>query len=542
MGKSSFAFALAIFLTLMLVACGGSNVTPTVVQTANSAQTTAPLQTATATGGQTQGSAPTSAAQPPTAIADATATPVVLAQVTLRATATTAATRPPSTSAATSAATVAPTSGNSPTPAPTAPPFVNSSNLTGKLSIVGNDYAVYINKLDGSAAQAVLGVPGQDIQKGDTVAGQFPTWSPKGDKLAIIVSNLKAGTLDTADVVIINANDGSAFKLIDKSTTPGIFLTWSPDGNFLTVLADNGTALEFLVFDTTKSPPTKRKLLEGRAVYSSWANDSDTLYIHANGNSGEILARAKAKNPTAPLVSLGYSASGTTPAAGTLRLGGFRAPAFAADGAKIAYSIAGASSTDKEDIVIADVNGTEQGRIETPGLGAAFNWSPVSGQQLVVHSIKTQYQDVYDGLFLSDLSKPANNGKFEANKISSDEVIAFFWSPDGKKIAYVSVNDAGNLLYWNIYDLASAKSTRLVEWISSREQLQILTYFDQYGQTDSVWSPDSKALVFSGFDASARAGLGSVALQPDIFIVPAEGADVGKKFVVGKGRLAFWGK
>jgi TolB protein len=502
-----------------LAACGGTAPTNT---PAPASPTSAPVS-------------PT-AAITPTQAGDATATPVVLATVPVRPTNTLA----PATAAAQSPLATA-TIANTPAPVATVAPFVNSNGYPGKLSIIGNDFALYLNKLDGSAAQVVVGTPGQNVQRGDTQLAQFPTWSPKGDKVAVISSNLKAGMLDTGDIIIINAADGSVTKVIDKENYFGIYLSWSPDGNFLTVLADNSNALELMLIDTTKTPPTRRKLLEGRAVYTTWASDSDTLYIHSNGNSGEVLTRAKAKNPTAPLVTLGYS-TGTTPAAGSLRLGGFRAPAFSSDGAKLAYSVAGLSGSDKEAIILADANGTEQGRIETSGVGAAFGWSPVSGQNLLAHSVKTQYQDIYDGIYLSDLSKPANNGKFEATKIVNDEVLAFFWSPDGKKLAYASVNDAGDTLFWNVYNLADGKLTRLVDWITSREQLQILTYFDQYAQSDTPWSPDSKALVFGGYDISARAGVGTSAVQPDIFIVPAEGADVGKKFLVGKGKLAFWGK
>jgi Tol biopolymer transport system component len=521
MRKFSVLAALAVCLSLILIACGGT--APT-----NSPAPVSPTGTP----------APTSAPATPTPFSDATATPVVLATVPVRPTNTLA---PPTVTQITSP-TARTTAANTPAPVPTQPAFVNTNGYQGKLSIIGLDFALYIDKLDGATPQAVVGTPGQNMQRGDVQLAQFPTWSPKGDKLAVISSNLKAGNLESGDVIIVNAATGTISKIIDKENLNGIYISWSPDGNFLTALMDNGNGLELLLFDTTKTPPARRKLLEGSAVYSAWANDSDTLYIHTRGNSGEVLARAKAKSPTAPLVSLGYS-TGTTPTAGSLRLGGFRAPAFASDGTKLAYSVAGLSNNDREDIIIADVNGTEQGRVETAGVGAAFNWSPVNGQPLLAHSVKTQYQDVYDGIYLSDMSKPANNGKFESIKIISDEVIAFFWSPDGKKLAYVSVNDAGDTLFWNVYNFGDGKITRLVEWITSREQLQTLTYFDQYAQSDSVWSPDSRAIVFSGYDITARAGIGAAGgAQPDVFIVPAEGAGIGKKFSVGKGRLAFWAK
>ncbi len=93
----------------------------------------------------------------------------------------------------------------------------------------------------------------------------------------------------------------------------------------------------------------------------------------------------------------------------------------------------------------------------------------------------------------------------------ADGVLAFFWSPDGKKIAYLVLTDAvppgvaakpaaqqpDVLLRWTVYDVAEGTSTPLARFWPTRDMIYYLTYFDQFAHSHSLWSPDSRYLVYA---------------------------------------------
>jgi Tol biopolymer transport system component len=98
--------------------------------------------------------------------------------------------------------------------------------------------------------------------------------------------------------------------------------------------------------------------------------------------------------------------------------------------------------------------------------------------------------------------------------LSTNEVVASFWSPDGRWIAALSrrtgseeviaargadlADVQGRLLRLDL-DLIEADSRQVVEHgpvtVSVAFASQYLPFFDQYSRSHSLWSPDSKALV-----------------------------------------------
>ena len=86
-----------------------------------------------------------------------------------------------------------------------------------------------------------------------------------------------------------------------------------------------------------------------------------------------------------------------------------------------------------------------------------------------------------------------------------DHVLAFFWSPDGRRLAALAVASADELR-WAVFDgdevheLTSFRPTRA--WVGS-----VLPFFEQYSQSHAFWSADSQYLVACalGPDGSAFA-------------------------------------
>ena len=76
--------------------------------------------------------------------------------------------------------------------------------------------------------------------------------------------------------------------------------------------------------------------------------------------------------------------------------------------------------------------------------------------------------------------------------------MAFFWSPDSTKLAYVTMTDEQGTFRWNLLYADDGDTRELLDFTPSDDQLTLLAFFDQFAYSHSPWSPDSKALVFAG--------------------------------------------
>ena len=520
--RLSIVMLLALGLTL--AACGDTT-TQVLTLPTGSATTAASTTSSTPTSPATTAAATTQAAT------SAAATPVS------NRTATPAQSRPNPTGAAQPTSVAQPTTVDAtPTPRPAIKPL---TGFMGKLSLVKSDNAVYVSRFDGKEPQLVLGKPGQrvsDTQDGPLYA--WPTWSRDGNKLAIIAMNFKGGQVTSSDVYVVGQDGKNPFKLQDTSPDRPIFMSWSPDGNLFSLLVSSGgQGLELRLFDTSKGPAaagTLRKVAQGQSIYTGWSPDSQQLLIHSSTTSAEILALLAAKDAKAQAVPFKVNPSS------------FRTPAFSADGSRLAYAVPNDKSG-YEDIYIEDKAGASAGHIETAGKGASFSWSP-NGQRIAHSYLLPDGRGMLSkGIAISEVgAKPPADGKLTETQVVNEPIISFFWSPDGKKLAFNGFNDAQSLLTWKIYDFDTKKTTQLLEWYPSQDTVQMLEYYDQYSQTNSIWSPDSKAIVFAGFtkdevDAITKSGSGSNA-DPLIYVMPVDGPQAGKPVQVAEGSLAFWSK
>jgi Tol biopolymer transport system component len=338
-------------------------------------------------------------------------------------------------------------------------------------------------------------------------------------------------------VVTVGADGKNPSKVLSNNPNQPVFLSWSPDGNQISVLLSGANQLELdLVEASAGASAAPRKVAEGNAIYTGWSPDSQQLLIHATGStaSSSTLALLAAKDAKAQAVPVKVSPSS------------FRSPAFSGDGTRLAFAVLNAQ-TGSDEIFVHDKSGTSIGSIEVGGTGASFNWSPAGNKLAHTYQLSNSQGLFYKGIALSELDvNPPTNGKLTATQIVNEPVAGFFWSPNGKKLAYITLNSDQSLLVWKVYDLDTKKSTTLTEWLPSQTWLQLIRYFDQYAQTNSIWAPDSKTLVFSGFSKDEAAALSTNQSSddpiPTVYLMPVEGADTGKLIPVAPGNLAFWAK
>ena len=114
------------------------------------------------------------------------------------------------------------------------------------------------------------------------------------------------------------------------------------------------------------------------------------------------------------------------------------------------------------------------------------------------------------------------------------DVGAFFWSPDGHRLAVAHRAPDGGLV-WLILDVASGRTIVSAHFIPSTDYVTLLTFFDQYAYSHSPWSADSSSLVFSG-----RVGTVDAVSEGPALVYVLNAAPGAEPMLLAEGGLAFW--
>jgi len=121
-----------------------------------------------------------------------------------------------------------------------------------------------------------------------------------------------------------------------------------------------------------------------------------------------------------------------------------------------------------------------------------------------------------------------------------ERVLAFFWSPDGSKLACLTLGGSEGtvgLVVLNVQQGGSRESVR-VEFAPSWGVLSLLPFFDQYAISHRIWSPDSRYVVVPGYIAGMHERPSQGDEDMHIYVIDSEGLEPPK--AVAQGVLAFW--
>ena len=125
--------------------------------------------------------------------------------------------------------------------------------------------------------------------------------------------------------------------------------------------------------------------------------------------------------------------------------------------------------------------------------------------------------------------------------VKEENVYAFFWSPNGEKLAYfipLLTNQAADgsqsstqrlVLRLNTLDAATGESRELFTYQPTEQFASILPYFDQYHQSVTIWSPDNNNLVLSFLTSDGNPGIAIAAASGQL-----------EPRLLAEGYLAFW--
>ena len=358
---------------------------------------------------------------------------------------------------------------------------------------------------------------------------QFPAWSPNGRYLAAIGSDRTNTSID----VFMDVEDSEPVEVYASNREAPFYLYWSPDSESISFLANHEEESIALHVAPTDGSAESQLLTTGGPFYWTWTGNSEQIFIHT-GFSGDDSRLAL------------IDAAGNGDDENIAEPGFFQAPGISADGRFLAY----AEETRRGDsrLVIED---TVSGKVQEEDHAgvAALGWSPTGNKLAYISGADPDNPNYLGPLRLVDAEA------VESRLLSRDTVFAFFWSPNGRYIAYLSIEGDDGEMNAFLPQLPTrgsrAKPARQfnippfslvvvdVETGEGREVLtqfrpgitfltQFMPFFDQYALSHRLWSPDSQALVLPILNDDNRS---------QITIIPTNGGD---PRVIADGVSAFW--
>ena len=127
----------------------------------------------------------------------------------------------------------------------------------------------------------------------------------------------------------------------------------------------------------------------------------------------------------------------------------------------------------------------------------------------------------------------------QVETIAAEDLLAFYWSPDGQRLAWVALDREQMLFQWRVSSSDGADPKDLFRFQPSGEFFTLLSFFDQYAYSHSPWSPDSSQLVVAGSPEQAfERRNGHTPTGSRIFVLDVAGGN--PPLEIAAGTLAFW--
>ena len=347
-------------------------------------------------------------------------------------------------------------------PEATEPLPTDVSELPGRLVVVDDDGNIVTMGPDGSASTDIT-------QDGGEAAGyRQPAFSPVSDTVVWSEINAEGSGLGSSD------GRGENRTSVPMAAPP-FYMFWSPDGNGIGVLHNSAAgAIEFEVVDV--SATTSEVLAEGSSFYFSWSPDSSQVAAHArpeffgtiglDGESSDLGATAPGYQAphwiSAGILHLAEAGLELRQTGGESRLLATAPGPVAFVANRQGTSVAVQSFVEEE---------------TPPGVNATVTETPAIPSNTVV------VIDVDSG---------------EMSEVVGAASLGLFWSPDGESLLVLTPDEGGAA------ELATtvwrAGETTELSTISPNPTFvgDVLRFFDQYGQSLQLWSPDSAAFALPG--------------------------------------------
>ena len=397
-----------------------------------------------------------------------------------------------------------------------------------QIAFVGLEGQIYTIDPDGSHPRRI---------SPETGVFTWPTWSPDASRLVFSgVFEDEGGNLKISLFAFSAASSSLKELYVGEPGVAGLlaegvvhYPLWSPDSTRVAFIVFTSQGLSLFLDDLTDSVGAALILDQG-PLWMSWSPDSQYLLVH----------RGAAHFLVNTLEGIGVDELG-------IRAVGYRVPAWKPPGAIV--TLASGDGPGRYTILTAEIVAdgldvpqpiTYLHEIGFP-LNPAFLWSP-SGELLALAGSTRVV--IYLGLPLFVYRDLALFSESETAPtiLIQDNVMAYFWSPDGSKLAYVAPSQTDGILRWTVLNVVNGDRWPLVDFIPSRDQLMMFQFFDQYAYSHSLWSPDSRSLVFVGKltnRATPAVSTPDVARQGSHIIVMGTDPHPSTQ-TIADGMLGFW--
>ncbi len=343
----------------------------------------------------------------------------------------------------------------------------------------------------------------------ETLSGrvyQHPTWSVSG-----WLSYVRAETLPDQpprlDVLAVRPAESEPTTILSSTDATYVYGYWSPAacsgapdcGRFAYLMNDGDRLALHLAEVSNGDAPQATDTIIGRAApfYYSWAPDGTSMLWYRNERTLAIY----------DIVSEDVREELPDSA------GRFMAPAWSPVDERLLVARAEANRSR-----MTVIDGEDRIELGLPIEGYAhFNWSP-DGRQIAY----TSGGDTLEPITV--INADGSGGRVLA---AVPDVVAFFWSPDSTRLAVVALvlnesplpqagsgirarqveqqrNPEDFAFAWYVFDVASGEATRFTQFLPTAEQWYTLKFFDQFAQSQRVWSPDSRYVVYAEQDRDSR--------------------------------------
>lgn len=339
-----------------------------------------------------------------------------------------------------------------------------------------------------------------ELTAGEGMFAQQPTWSPDGSRVAWVEIANSGSTLVTT---LVDGNDPTRAS-VDFAP---FYLSWDPTSSLVAFLGSGSAGIEMGIVDVAGGGADAEILDAGEPYYFSWAPEGDRMLVHVGVDRLEQLDVAGAG-----------TALGDAP-------GFFQAPQWSADGDSVLYVAQGSNG---QHLVVSNPDGSDRREVLDFDGFLSFGLSP-DGTRIAYRAFGEAPDAIAAGLSAAPRAGNGELGVIEVgsedpNVISDKTALAFFWSPQGDRLLFLTSEDGG--FNWNVWD-GSAVTTFDPFTPSGMFGRNYLPFFDQYSQSMTLWAPDGNAFTYAGM-ANGEEGIW------------VQDLDRGDPVLVGEGQFASW--
>ena len=337
-----------------------------------------------------------------------------------------------------------------------------------------------------------------------------PRWSRGGEALAFL-SFARGPAGSRSGLHAVSADGETSRTLVDRTRVAPLYPAWSPGAEILGFVgAEPGSSeldLRVVRGRTTDEPEpaAPRTVVRGRPLYWQFCGE-ERILAHVDGirRYGGRVALFDAgteggtddARPTPPRII----EDDPTP---------FRTPACSPDGGDALVA------ADEGRLLAVDLETGEKTEIARAEGRVAFSYSPDGRYIAYTDGLLTRFGGIRGQLSLVRVREDG----FDRPRIVEDapSVLAFFWSPDGSRLAYLqpAMDGEGSvelLVALTVHDLAAGTSETVGPLqLTPLFANEVVYRFDQFARGSTRWAGDGSALALGLMDPAGR---------PAIYVIP----------------------